>query len=96
MSVSYSDVAERLYEILKGRSYTVVMFDNNGSRVYDAANARWFYCGHKTSKPTKVMVNLNINGDYDSINVHISKTTSIKKIQKLLMDLRHTSSHYGL
>jgi len=94
MAVDYNIVAEKIFRILKGRGYSVQLFDaEDGNEIVDPQTARFFYI----QKPN-LMVNLSIENNEiklhkgpESIDEVASTVASLKKLAKdnlLDFDLR--------
>ena len=91
MGILFKKVSERVFELLKGQSYQVAMYDAYGTRVYDAEEARMFF-----ANPVKMMVNIVESNDDSTIRVNISKQQKIEEIKSLLNNLRLAATHFGL
>ena len=94
MAVDYNIVAEKIFRILKGRGYSVQLFDaEDGNEIVDPQTARFFYI-----QEPNLMVNLSIENSEiklhkgpESIDEVASTVASLKKLAKdnlLDFDLR--------
>ena len=94
MAVDYNIVAEKIFRILKGRGYSVQLFDaEDGNEIVDPQSARFFYI-----QEPNLMVNLSIENNEiklhkgpESIDEVASTVASLKKLAKdnlLDFDLR--------
>lgn len=91
MGIVFDKVAERVFELLKGQSYQLSLYDDTGTRVYEPETARMFF-----AMPVKMMVNIVDDSDDSVIRVNINKKQNVEDIKGLLNKLRQTASHFGL
>ena len=73
MAVDYNIVAEKIFRILKGRGYSVQLFDaEDGNEIVDPQTARFFYI----QEP-------NLMQDQETFQHYILKTVKVKDLNIL-------------
>lgn len=90
MAVIFAKVSKRIFQILKGNGYTVYLFDDNGTRVYDPEQATKFF-----AEPANMMVLLNKN-DTGELQINLSQSFNIKENRNLLDSLRQVATRFNL
>ena len=91
MSINFGKIAERIHETLKGFGYELQMYDDVGTKKYDPSEARFFYINSE-----QLMVILEDDGEYSSIQFYISFNDNIKELKKLMTNLRKTANKFNL
>lgn len=82
MAIDYENVADRIFDQLKGFGYSIIMYDNDGKQTVNSYDGRYFY-----AKDAKFTIQLNDNNDV--IVVKYGSSTDTKKMKKLLDTIRN-------
>lgn len=91
-TISFDNLAERVFEILKSRGYTLKMYQDNGEIAFDpSTEARKFFV-----EDEGMMVAINQEGENSELKVYISDESSLNDIKPVLNSLRQTASLFGI
>jgi len=87
--VDYNEIADRIFDQLKGFGHTIIIFDKGGRQTADAKKGRSFY-----SKDQKFTVELKDSSEEDNKNKNVIKIkygagTDLDKIKKLIATIRN-------
>lgn len=82
MAVDYNNIADRLFDQLKGFGYSITMSDEGGKPTLNAKKARYFY-----STDNKFTV--EINEDDRVIKIKYGDSTDLDKLKKLENTIRN-------
>lgn len=91
MSRLYDQLADEIFDTLKGYGKILSLFDKDGNRVFAPTNARRVFC-----QPDKMMISLDENGDDSQVKMYLSQSTDIKDMQSLISTLRNISTRYNV
>lgn len=80
--VDYNEIADRIFDQLKGFGHTIIVFDKGGRQTAEASKGRSFY-----SKDQKFTVELK--EDENVIKVKYGAGTDLDKIKKLIATIRN-------
>ena len=91
-TISFDNLSERVFEILKSRGYMLKMFQENGEVAFDpSTEARKFFV-----EDEGMMVAINEDGENSELKIYISDTSKLKEIRPILNSLRQTASLFGI
>src|ERR1700759_1675187 len=91
MSKMYDQLAEELFQILKGFGKTLTLFDDSGTRVYDPSSGRRLFL-----EPDKMMLSIDDDGSNSSVNMFLSQDADLPSFNKLINTLRHLSPRFNV
>jgi len=80
MAINLPNVAEQIFNLLKGYGYDVTSFDNDGKKQIDPAESMWF------SVPDPNIV-IKLDKSSDEIRLSTGKNTNVDEIRERLKDL---------
>ena len=86
-----SNLAKEIFGILRSFNYTVDIFDYDGNRVYEPADARRFF-----ASPRNITVSINDDGENSSVKMFLSQSTSVTEVAGLIDTMRVTASKFGV
>lgn len=86
-----ANLANEVFGILRSFDYVVNIFDFDGNRVYEPADARRFF-----ASPKNITVSIHEDGENSSIKMFLSKSTDISEVSGLISTMRSTASKFGL
>jgi DNA-binding PadR family transcriptional regulator len=89
MTHSVDQIAEQLFEVIKGYGHVIVLFTDAGKKTADPKEARRIY-----AKDIQMMVNFIVDETTNEIIVNLSKDTDIKSVQSMLAAIRHIASRH--
>lgn len=81
MAIDYNDVADRIFDQLKGFGFNIVVYDNDGRQVASGSDGRYFY-----SKDQKFTVQLDDRTNV--IKIKFGQSTDPTRIKKLVSTIR--------
>lgn len=87
----YDQLAEELFQILKGFGKELTLFDSNGGRVYDPPAARRMF-----AEPDKMLLSVEEDGSNSSVGLFLSDSADMPTFEKLINTLRHLSTRYNV
>jgi hypothetical protein len=91
LHVNFEKISKEAFQILQSFDYRVVMFDEQGARVYQPANARRFF-----AKPENLMLTIIDDGENSKVQLYLSKGTDLNSVQQLIDTLRTMATKYTL
>jgi hypothetical protein len=91
MSQMYDQLAEELFQILKGFDKTLTLFDDNGNRVYEPKSSRRMFV-----EPDKMMLSVDEDGANSSVNLFLSDVADVQHLERFINTLRHLSTRFNV
>lgn len=91
MSKLYNQLAEEIFDTLKGNGKILSLFDKDGNRVFAPTKARRVFC-----QPDKMMITLDENGEDSQVKMYLSQSSSLKSLQKLISTIRNICTRYNV
>lgn len=91
MSKLYDQLAEEVFDTLKGNGKILSLFDKDGNRVFAPSKARRVFC-----QPDKMMVSLDENGEDSEVKMYLSQSTTLTQVQKLISTIRNICTRYNV
>lgn len=89
--MNFSGTAKEVFLVLRSFDYEVVLYDGEGTKVYEPDQARYFF-----ARPENILVSIRDNNEDSSVEVHLSKSTDVNDIKKLLATLRTTATKFAM
>ena len=89
--IDFSELSTELFQVLRTYGRDIVLYDENGQRVFEPADARRFYV-----TTDNILVSINKAGDDSAIRVYLSDTIVLSSIQPFLDTLRNMATSSNL
>ena len=89
--ISLDDAATEVFQILRSYDYAVMMYDDEGTQVYEPESARRMF-----AKPENLLVSIVDDGDDSYIRLYLGKSTDIDDVMGLDQTLRQTATKYNM
>lgn len=89
--MKFERVAKEAFQILRSFDYDLVMYDEDGSQVYNPAEARRFFSKSKT-----ILVSIVDRDEDTTLRLYVTDTVTIGSITGLISGLRTMATKYGL
>ncbi len=86
-----TSLAKEIFNVLRSFNYTVNIFDFDGARVYEPADARRFF-----ASPRNITVSIFDDGENSSIKMFLSQSTTVAEVEGLIETMRNTASKFGV
>ena len=84
-------VAEEIFRTLRSFDYSVALFDDEGSQVFEPSDARRFF-----TPKNVITVSLYEDGENSFLYIYLSRKVKIGEVQGLLNTLRECATKFGI
>lgn len=91
MVVNLDEIAKEAFNILRSFDYTVMMYDDDGTQIYEPENARRMF-----AKPENLLVSIVDDNDNTRINLYLSGDTDAESVLGLITSLRTLATKYNI
>jgi hypothetical protein len=91
MSKLFDQLANELFQVLKGYGKTLSLFDENGKRVYEPSDARRMF-----AEPDKMMISIDEDGSNSEVRIFLSQNSKVDRLEKPLNTLRHLTTRFNV
>lgn len=89
--MNFEAAATETFQILRAHDYEVHLYDGQGNRVWEPAQARRLF-----ARPQNLLVSIVDEGEDSAVQLHLSRTTKLASVMGLVQTLRTMATKYNL
>jgi len=90
MASLISNMANEIFQILKGSGRTLSLYDEYGNKVYEPASAKSFF-----AEPDKLMLSIDPDGANSALNMYVSDSANVREMSKMIDSMRNMATRYN-
>jgi hypothetical protein len=89
--IDFSELALETFQVLRAYGKDIVLYDENGNRVFEPSDARRFYLSDDN-----ILVSVLEDGDNSSIKVYLSGNITIAEVTEFVTVLRRIATQFNV
>jgi predicted RNA-binding protein with TRAM domain len=89
--IDFSELALETFQVLRAYGKEIVLYDENGNRVFEPSDARRFYL-----EDDNILVSVLEDGDNSAIKVYLSDHITIAEVMEFATVLRHIATQFNV